>query len=223
MCGICEAQRWVTHYEGGNVSRTCCFWADLQVATHIIRPSQPHMISVLDFALADARTFAHRFLYQDFHYTIETGTIRVILPNHGRILGDGPALEQSHGHLALVQPRGASQDQGSGSFGRTAPSGEVVDQSRIPSTPTSTVPPTNKDGREPKIYNPYSQESQRKIGNAMAIAAHAIGEGAALTEGTSNEPKPPILIWAAPNPETLQIGGCAPEPPTVLRSQLRPT
>ena len=46
----------------------------------------------------------------------------------------------------------------------------------------------------------------------MAIAAHAIGEGArALTEGTSYEPKPPILFWAAPSPETLQIGGCVPD------------
>ena len=41
------------------------------------------------------------------------------------------------------------------------------------------------------------------------MAAHAIGEEArALSEGTSYEPKPPILHWAGSNPGTLQIGGC---------------
>ena len=41
------------------------------------------------------------------------------------------------------------------------------------------------------------------------MAAHVIGEGAgAFSEGTSYEPKPPILHWASSNPETLQIGGC---------------
>ena len=161
------SSRCVTHYEGGNVCRTCHLWADLQMATHIVRRNQPHMLSVLDSALADARTLAHRIVYHDCRYFIETGTTRATLPNYGRIPCDGPALEQSQGHLALAQPRGAGQDHASESFGRTALSGAVVDQSRIPSTPTSTVPPTNKDSRERNIYNPYSQESQTKQKKAM--------------------------------------------------------
>ena len=104
-CNSCEAQRWVTHYAGGNGCRTCYVWADLQVATHISHRSQPHMFSVLDCALADARTLAHRIVYQDCHYSSDTGTTRATLLNYGRIIGDGPALEQSQVHLALVQSR----------------------------------------------------------------------------------------------------------------------
>ena len=78
-CSSCEAQRWTTHYEGGTVCRTCHVFADLQVAIHIIRRSQPHMFSVLDSALADSRTLAHRIVNQDCHYAIETGTTTAIL------------------------------------------------------------------------------------------------------------------------------------------------
>ena len=91
-CTSCEAQRWKTHYEGYTVCRKCDFFADLQVATYIIRRSQPHMLSVLDFALADARTLAHKIVNQDCHYAIETGTTRATSTNYGRILGDGPVL-----------------------------------------------------------------------------------------------------------------------------------
>ena len=142
-CSTCEAQRW-----------TCSLWADLQVATHIIRRSQPHMLSLLGSSLADARTLAHRIVYQDCNYSIKIGATRAILPNHGRIRGDGPALEQLQSYLPMVYPRGADHDQASGSLGRTVPTGAAVDQGRIPSTPTSSVLPTNKDCRGATISNP---------------------------------------------------------------------
>ena len=96
-CTSCEAQRWKIHYEGGTVCRTCHLFVGLQVAIHIIRRSQPHMLSVLDSALVDARTLAHRIVNQDCHYDIESGTTRATLPNYGRIPGDGPVFYQDHG------------------------------------------------------------------------------------------------------------------------------
>ena len=55
------------------------------------------MLSVLDSALADARTLAHRIVHQDCHYAIETETTRATLPNYGRIPGDGPLGEGARG------------------------------------------------------------------------------------------------------------------------------
>ena len=57
------------------------------------------------------------------------------------------------------------------------------------------------------------------------MAAHGIAEGArALSEGTSYEPKPPVLHWMGSSPEALQNGSClAPEErgdaPTNCRGQ----
>ena len=68
------------------------------MATHIIRRSQPHMLSVLDSALAHARTLAHRIVHQDCLYVIGAGTTRATLPNYGRFSGDGPVLILNQGH-----------------------------------------------------------------------------------------------------------------------------
>ena len=64
-CANCEAQDRPTHYEGGTVCRTCCLFTDLHVATHYIRTRQPSMLTVLDGALSDARTLAHRIMDYD--------------------------------------------------------------------------------------------------------------------------------------------------------------
>ena len=88
-------------------------------------------------------------------------------------------------------------------------SGSAIRSNTIPTQPRSAGNPFARDTKSPASSNPYSQESQRKFGNAIAMVAHAIGEGArAFSEGTSYESKPPILQWAASNPETLQIRGC---------------
>ena len=64
VCANCEAQDRPTHYEGGAVCRTWCLFTDLHVATHYIRARQPGMLTILDGALADARTLAHRIMDQ---------------------------------------------------------------------------------------------------------------------------------------------------------------
>ena len=64
-CANCEAQGRETHCERGTACLTCYFFADLQVATHNICAHQPEMLTVLDTALADARTLAHRIINQD--------------------------------------------------------------------------------------------------------------------------------------------------------------
>ena len=42
----------------------------------------------------------------------------------------------------------------------------------IPSTPSSSGIPINRETKSSAISNPYIQESQRKIGNAIAMAAY---------------------------------------------------
>ena len=64
-CANCEARDRPTHYEGGTVCRTCCLFTDLHVATHYIRIRQPSMLTILDGALSDARTLAHRIMDYD--------------------------------------------------------------------------------------------------------------------------------------------------------------
>ena len=64
-CADCEAQDRPTHYEGGTVCRTCCLVTDMHVATHYIRTRQPSMLTILDGALSDARTLAHRIMDYD--------------------------------------------------------------------------------------------------------------------------------------------------------------
>ena len=76
--------------------RTFHFWADLQVATHIIRRSQRHMLSVLDSALADARTLAHRIVYQ--YCAVDQSK------------GEYP--DQASGSRGRVVPAGAAFEQG---------------------------------------------------------------------------------------------------------------
>ena len=70
-CNSCNAQRWENSYEGGGVCRTCFFGVDLQVAAHIIRYHQPHMLSVLDSVLTTTRTLGHRIVYQECLYSIK--------------------------------------------------------------------------------------------------------------------------------------------------------
>ena len=64
-CANCESRDRPTNYEGGKTCRTCSLFVDLQVATHFIRLRQPTMLSVLDSALSDTRTLAHRILEMD--------------------------------------------------------------------------------------------------------------------------------------------------------------
>ena len=52
----------------GDMCRTCFPLAELQVATHVIRCHQLHMLSVLESALTATRTLAHRIVFQDCHY-----------------------------------------------------------------------------------------------------------------------------------------------------------
>ena len=51
-----------THYAAGTLCRTCCLFTDLHVATHYIRNRLPTMLPLLDGALSEARTLAHRIL-----------------------------------------------------------------------------------------------------------------------------------------------------------------
>ena len=221
-CTSCEAQRWNTHYEGGTVCRTCHLFTDLQVATHIIRRSQPHMLSLRDSALADARTLAHRIVNQDCYYAIENGTTRATLPNKGRIRSDGALPILDHGHADYDQAVARKWCQPSGPHGKGGQPRSPISYDTIPSTPLSsgsaircnTIPtqpmsagnPFAGDTKSPASSNPYSQESQRKFGNAIAMVAHAIGEGTrALSEGTSYEQKPLVLHCMGSSPEALQI------------------
>ena len=90
------------------------------------------------------------------------------------------------------------------------------DRPEVVSGAPAMANPYHAKGGAPAIANLCSLEAQRKIGNAIAMVAHAIGEGAKdLSEGTSYEPKPPMLEldtqWANVFPETLHIGsGTAP-------------
>ena len=118
-----------------------------------------------------------------------------------------PILDQ--GHANNDQMDSGNGYQPTGPHGKGGHARPPVRYDAIPSTPSSSGTPTNRETKSSAISSPFSQESQRKIGNAIAMAAHAIGEGArALSEGTSYEPKPQILHWAGSNPGALQIGGC---------------
>ena len=106
-----NAKRWETPYEGGDVCRTCFLRAELQVAMHVIRCRQPHMLAVLDSALTAARTIAHRVVCQDRHLAIERGAARShIWPDPCRVFGHDTA----HGLSRAFQ-----QNQTSSSNGRT--------------------------------------------------------------------------------------------------------
>ena len=137
-CTSCEAQRWNSHYEGVTVCRTCHFFSDLQVATHIIRRSQPHMFSVLDLALADARTLAHRIVNQDCYYTIESGTTRATLPNNGRIPSDGTVPIRDQRHANYDKAVAGNVYQPIGPHGRGAQARSPISYDIIPSTPSSS-------------------------------------------------------------------------------------
>ena len=75
-------------------------FADLQVATHHIRAHQPEMLTVLDTALADARTLAHRIINQDNQGDIVAGATKF---NHQR---GGPflCLEQYNRPIGNCSP-----------------------------------------------------------------------------------------------------------------------
>ena len=78
--------------------------------------------------------------------------------------------------------------------------------------PTHTTP--QLEHRQLPTLTAWSRRT--KNGDAIAMAAHAIGEGArAFSEGTNYEPKPPMfeldIQWANTFPEALHIGsGIAP-------------
>ena len=159
--------------------RTCHLFTDLQVATHIICRSQPHMLSVLDSALADARALAYRIVNQDCYCTIEIGTTRATLPNNGRIPSDGtvPIFDQRHANND--QTVSGNVYQPIGPHGKGAQARSPISYDTIPSTPSSsgsaircnTIPtqpisagnPFARDTISPASFNPYSQESQRKM------------------------------------------------------------
>ena len=81
-CKSCNAQRWETPIEGGDVCRTCFFRADLHVATHVIHCLQPYMFAVLDSALNVARILAHRIVFRVVRPTVPLS--RCCLQTHTR-------------------------------------------------------------------------------------------------------------------------------------------
>ena len=104
------------------------------------------------------------------------------------------------GHQGRAQPKQRTQSDGS-QFG-TANAGTTVDQNRIPTTPFSGVNNKNGNGFKDAVpaehlslwaaacSNPYSQDSQRRIANAIAAGANAIAAGAkAIAAEDPNVPR----------------------------------
>ena len=222
-CANCEARDRPTHYEGGTVCRTCCLFTDLHVATHYIRARQPGMLTILDGALAEARTLAHRIMDHDDQRGNVAGAPnlyqppeRAMLPIEGgsRHMGTRPPEERAPRAIA---DQGAHQhrDQENlhGSQGSKA-SGQDTEASHSKQSAASRSNPYQPKVGAQAITNPYSLDDQRKVGNAMATAAHAIREAArALVEGRGYEPEPPLFELdthrAKASPGTLHIANPA--------------
>ena len=119
-----------------------------------------------------------------------------MLPIEGgsRLMGSWPpderlpraiADQDSYKHRDQEIPRGS---QG------TRASGQDMEPTRSKQSVTPRSNPYQPKAGAQAITNPYSLDDQRKIGNAMATAAHAIREAArALAEGRGYEPEPPLF------------------------------
>ena len=178
------------------------------------------MLTVLDIALADARILAYRIINQDNQGDIVAGATKLnlqrgglflCLEQHNRPIGNCFPI-QDHARAIADQIAPQQVYQGANQRGRGSALLEqamAVNQGIHGAPPRSN--PYHPKAGAPAIANPYSLEEQRQIDNAIAMAAHAIREGArALAEGTSYEPKPPMFEldtqWANAFPETLHIG-----------------
>ena len=132
------------------------------------------------------------------------------------------------------QASGSQPDQASGSQLGAVPAGTAVDHSRIQTTPFSgannkewtwfhvAVPVELLSPWAAASTNPYSQESQRKIANAIAAGANAIAEGVrAISAEDPNVPRdsagPPQVAGGSncrnpdgrpPDGSTTQGGAC---------------
>ena len=179
------------------------FSADLQVATHHIRYHQPDMLTVLDTALADARTVVHRIVNQDCQGDIVAVATKVTNQRGGPYVcmeqyihlsdSHAPILDQARVITDQVAPQLVHQQANQRGRGSAIPTFAMAANQDRAGAPAIANPYHARAGA-PAIANPYSLKSQRKIGNAIAMAVHAIGEGArALSEGTSYEPKPPMF------------------------------
>ena len=178
------------------------------------------MFNVLDIALANARTLALRIVNQDCQGDIVAGATKVTYQRGGPYARMDQYIHLSESHAPILDQARAITDQvapqqvhhGANQRGRGSAIPKpamVANQDRF-GAPAMANPYHARAGA-PAIANLYSLESQRKIGNAIAMAGHAIGEGArALSERTSYEPKSPMFELdtqlANAFPETLHIG-----------------
>ena len=170
------------------------------------------MLIILDDALSDARTIAHRILEYENQRSSAAGLPDphrlprswVLLGTDGGERPVGAEPPESTVPSAIVdQSEQPHQDQ---QRSQRSTASEASEQSHWAGPRTNPYQP--KEGAA--ITNPYSLHDQKKIGNAMATAAHAIRDAArALAEGRGYEPEPPLFeldtCRAKASPETLFI------------------
>ena len=257
FCVSCLARDRPTHYAAGTLCRTCCLFTDLHVATHYIRNRLPTMLPLLDGALSEARTLAHRILEfeeprdsaPEVSYGLPSAEQMDREARNWMLLGTNQRKPTKEVPMDVQQsdqsiPKAIADQEQNGRGGQQelqrglgSRASEQDTKAIMPNTvlvlrsnpyqpepgtaSTNPYSPQARAGTESSSGNPHSAtlsncctpEDQKKLGNAMATAAHAIREAArTLAEsaaGKGYDPEPPYFELdsrrAKASPGTLLI------------------